>query len=119
MKKNFIQVLIIYLILMVFLLLAFGIYALYIMKTDNNYSYFVGLLLFSLFFILQGILFGNHIHKKGLIFGIILSIIHLFLFKIIILLATGDFTFNILSFLIYTICGGIGGFLGINFKKFI
>jgi hypothetical protein len=104
---------------MIYLLFAFGMYSLYIINTENNYSYFVGLVLFALFFILLGLLFGNHIHKKGLIFGILLSIIHLFLIKIIILLATGDFTFNIFSFLIYSICGGIGGFLGINFKKLI
>lgn len=119
MKKSFVQIVLIYVILILFLFLSFGSYAIYIFNSEKNYSYLMGLIIAALFFILLGFLFGNHIHKKGLIFGCLLAVIHLFLIKLIVLLATNDYTFNPLSFSIYTICGGIGGFLGINFKKFI
>jgi putative membrane protein (TIGR04086 family) len=89
------------------------------MKTNNNQDVIINFIISVFFYLLIGLLYSNHFHKKGLIIGILASFIHLFVFKLILLVFKQEPSFNILLIVIYSVCGGIGGFLGILFKKII
>ena len=119
MKKKVLQFSLIYLILLIYLIISLSIYAIYIMKTYNNQNIIINLIIGAFFYVLVGLLYSNHIHKRGLIVGILSSIIHLFILKFILLLTDSDVTFHLVEIIINIICGGIGGFLGIIFKKII
>ena len=63
--------------------------------------------------------YGNFIHKKGLIVGIISGSIHIFLIKLIYFMSVGEINMNWIVILIYILSSGIGGLIGIMFKKII
>jgi hypothetical protein len=119
MKKSIIKLLLIYLILFSYLFISTSLYGIYIIKTNNNENIIINHIISIFFYILIGFLYSNHFHKKGLIIGILASIVHLFVFKLILLIFKQNPSFNLLSIVIYSISGGIGGFLGIVFKKLI
>jgi hypothetical protein len=119
MKKKVLQFGLIYLILLIYLIISLSIYAIYIMKTYNNQNIIINLIIGSCFYLLVGLLYSNHIHKRGLIVGALASLIHLFVLKFVLMLTGSEVSFHILEIIINIICGGIGGFLGILFKKII
>ena len=119
MKKNIIKFILIYSILIAYLLLSALIYSLYIIKTYNNHNVIIYLIISLIFYMLIGLLYANHFHKKGLIIGILASLSHLLIIKFILYLFKLEPTINVTLTIIYSLIGGIGGFLGIMFKKFI
>ncbi|MGM9970573.1 MAG: TIGR04086 family membrane protein [Anaeroplasma sp.] len=119
MKKRIISTLKIYLITALYLFIVAFVYSFYISKTNKNENLIVEVILGSTAFLLLGTLYGNYVHKKGLILGILIGIIHILLIKFIYFLAIGDFNLSILPTIIYTITCGIGGILGVNIKKII
>ena len=62
---------------------------------------------------------ANAIHKKGLIVGLLTGIVTITFIHLVYLLSKGGYEFKLLPCLIYTISCGIGGILGVNFKKII
>lgn len=89
------------------------------MKTNNNSNKIIELILGITTFILLGILYGNMIHKRGLIIGFVTGMIHLLILYLIFYLSTGSFQFKIFPFIIYLISSSLGGVLGMSFKKII
>ena len=85
----------------------------------NNENIIINLIITSVFYLLIGLLYANHFHKKGLIIGILASTFHLFLIKMLFMIFSQNVTFEFALIFISIFCGGIGGFLGIIFKKFI
>lgn len=119
MKKTFFSALKIYLPACIYLFLISFFYSIYLIKTGNDSSIIFLLAIGATLFIILGFLYGNMIHKRGLIIGIIVGITHIFLLYLIIFLATSSFNFNPFLFFIYLISAIIGSIFGINFKKII
>lgn len=117
MKKKIISTIKIYIITILYISIISFIYSFYIMKTNNNTNPIIEIIIGASSFLLLGLLYGNLIHKKGLIIGIIIGISHILIIHFIYFLAIGKHEFNILPCIIYTICSGVGGILGVNFKK--
>lgn len=117
MKKTLKAGIKIYLFLGILITISLFSYSMYIVKTMNNSNPIILLLIGALFFFFCGFTYGNHSHKKGLLIGFLVGIIHLLIIKLIAFLVTGSFSFNILQFLIYVITSGIGGIIGVNIKK--
>ena len=109
----------IYLILFLYLIVSIFSYAIYIINTGNNEHIIINLIIAAVFYLLVGLLYSNHFHKRGLLIGLLSSFCHIIFLKVILLLMKQDVSFNIYELLINTICGGIGGFLGILFKKIV
>lgn len=107
----------IYLFTLLFILLVCIAYSFYLSKSGNDFHLIAKLVIGGLAFLILGLAYANAIHKKGLIIGIVMALLHIFIIKTILFLATGSFDFNIFLILIYTLCGGIGGFIGGNIKK--
>lgn len=109
----------IYLSFILYIAVTSFIYAFYIIKTQSDSNKIVELLIGSSSFLLLGFLYSNYIHKKGLIIGLATGCIHILLINLIGLLALGEFSFKVLPYSIFIISCGIGGILGVNFKKII
>ncbi|MDE5715783.1 MAG: TIGR04086 family membrane protein [Anaeroplasmataceae bacterium] len=107
----------IYITIAVFLFVVTGIYTMYIAKTTNNINPIVKLVLTGLLYLLIGFAFGNAVHKKGLLVGLLAGVVHLSLIKLINFLATGNFNINIFLVLISILLAMVGGMLGVNLKK--
>lgn len=119
MKKRIISGIKIYICCIIYILITVFIYAFYLIKTNNNSNNIIELILGVSAFLLLGLLYSNMIHKKGLITGLLVGSIHLILINFIHFLATGNFNIKVLPFIIYIISSGIGGILGIFFKKIV
>lgn len=119
MKKTIICALKIYVPACIYLFLISFFYSIYLLKTGNDSSIIFELAIGASLFIILGFLYGNVIHKRGLLIGIIIGITHIFLLYLIIFLATSAFNFNLFLFFIYLISSIIGAIFGINFKKII
>lgn len=119
MKRKIICALKIYLITLIYTICVAFIYSFYIMKTMSNTSKIVELLIGSSSYLVLGMLAANAIHKKGLLVGLLVSFLTLLAIHLIYLLSLGSFNFKILPSIIYIISSGIGGILGVNFKKII
>ncbi|MBQ3253813.1 MAG: TIGR04086 family membrane protein [Acholeplasmatales bacterium] len=119
MKRKVIGTLKIYLITALYVGIVSFIYSFYIMKTQKDINPIIEVIIGASSFFIMGLLFSNFIHKKGLIVGIISAIINILLIHFIYFLSMGKFNISILPFIIYTISSGIGGILGVNFKKII
>ena len=119
MKRKILSTLKIYLITILYVVIISFIYSFYIMKTSNNSNVYIELLIGSSSFLLLGLLYGNAIHKKGIWVGLIVGLLHILLIHFVYFLISGSFNLKILPAIIYTICSGIGGILGVNFKKII
>ncbi len=107
----------IYVFLVVYVVLAAVLYSTYIVKTNQDFNLIAKLVVGGLAYLLVGFAFGNAIHKKGLIVGLLVGVIHFFLLKLIFFLSKGQFNFEILPFLIQITLAGVGGLLGVNLKK--
>lgn len=119
MKRKIICGLKIYTCCIIYILITAFIYSFYLIKTNNDSNLIVELILGITSFLLLGLLYGNMIHKRGLIVGIIVGLIHILLINLIFFLSTGNFEFKIFPIIIYTISSALGGLLGITFKKII
>ncbi len=119
MKKKIISGIKIYTCCIIYILVVAFIYSFYLMKTENNSNRIVELVFGITTFLLLGLLYGNMIHKRGLIVGFIVGLIHILLISLIFFLSTGKFEMNILPTIIYIISSALGGVLGITFKKII
>ena len=109
----------IYLCFIIYIAITSFIYAFYIIKTHSDNNKIIEIIIGSTSFLLLGFLYSNFIHKKGLLIGIITGFIHIFLINLIGFLALGEFSFKLLPYSIFIISCGIGGILGVNFKKII
>lgn len=107
----------IYLFAIIFLLVVCFCYSLYLSNTGNDLSLIAKIGIGGSTFLVLGLAYGNAIHKKGLLIGLLVALVHVLLFKAIIFLSVGSFDFNFLLLAIYTILGGIGGLMGVNIKK--
>ena len=79
--------------------------------------YMVGALSFSCLFL--GVYIGNHIKKRGFIYGAIYSVIFLLILSAFYMLAfsTGiGAGLGLLKYLIPILCGSVGGMIGVNLK---
>lgn len=119
MKKKIISGIKIYICCIIYILVVAFIYSLYLMKTNHNSNKIVELIFGITTFLLLGILYGNMIHKRGLIVGLIASITHVLLIGLVFFLSTGSFEIKILPAVIYVVSSSLGGVLGITFKKII
>lgn len=119
MKKKVISFVFIYIILFLYLFISSSIYALYIIKTNNNQNIIINLIITSIFYFLTAFLYSNHFHKKGLIIGILATVVHLLTIKLLLTICNIDVSFNFLLILINIVSGALGGFLGILFKKIL
>lgn len=93
------------------------VYAIYLNKTGNDINKIVTLIFSGIGYLILGFGYGNHFQKRGLIIGLLVALIHLFLFKIIYYYAFNKFDLNALRICILALMGGIGGLLGGNIKK--
>mgnify|MGYP005765547069 CR=1 len=107
----------IYLSLILFVLLVCFVYAFYLNKTNQEYHPVLKLFIGSISFLLLGLFYGNAVHKRGIFVGLFVAVVHLLLLKLIFFLSVGNYMFTPLSSAIYILCSGIGGILGISFKK--
>ncbi len=107
----------IYLLFFLYMLVASFLYTLYLMLSNQDFSYIMKLIIGGIGFILLGCSYANAIHKKGLIIGMIIGIVHYFILKLIFFLAFSTFDFSFLLLGILTLCSAIGGLLGIQMKK--
>lgn len=107
----------IYIALILFVLVVCFCYTFYLSKTQKENNLIIELLIGGVSFLILGLFYGNAVHKKGLFVGIGTAILHLGLIKLIIFLSTGTFHLDILQISIMILCSGIGGILGICFKK--
>ena len=119
MKKRIISGIKIYLCCIAYILVTVFVYSFYLIKTHSNSNNIVELILGITAFILLGLLYANMIHKKGLIIGLLVGALHLLLINFIYFLSTGNFDIKPLPFIIYIISSGLGGILGISFKKIV
>lgn len=116
-KLGFKNCLKIYILLFIYLMISTLIYTAYINKTNNDFNLIIKLIIGGIAYLLLGFLYANIIHKKGLIVGILVGIIHYFIIQIIIFLINNIFNFQLLPFIIYLLSTAIGGLLGVNIKK--
>ncbi len=107
----------IYLFLALYFILSCTIYGLIIYFTHQDFSFVAKIIIGGIGFGLVGFCYGNAIHKKGLLAGVLLGLIHIFLLKGIFFLAQNTFEFSYLLTGIHTLLAGIGGILGMNIKK--
>jgi len=119
MKRKIISGIKIYTICIIYLLLITFIYSGFLMKTNKDSNVIFEIIIGATAFIVLGLLYGNMIHKKGLIVGLLVGITHLLLINLIFFLANGEFNLSPLLAIIYTISSGLGGVLGLTFKKII
>ncbi len=80
--------------------------------------YMVGVLCISCLFL--GVYFGNHIKKKGILYGALYSIIFLLILSSFYMLAfsTGmEPGFGLLKYLIPILFGSFGGMVGVNLRN--
>lgn len=119
MKKITIKGIKIYLVLFTYLFLALLVYSLLITKMNLGLNKYALITILGIGFILLGFLYGNMLHKKGIIIGIIMGLLHYLLLFLIFKLSGFNIEFNIINMLLYSILAGIGGILGVNFKKII
>lgn len=119
MKKITIKGIKIYLVLFIYLFITLLIYSLLISKMNLALNKYVLITILGIGFLLLGFLYGNMLHKKGIIIGIIIGIIHYFLLYLIFMISNFEISFNIINMLLYSVLSGIGGILGVNFKKII
>ena len=119
MKKITIKGIKIYLVLFIYLFITLLIYSLLISKMNLALNQYVLITILGIGFLLFGFLYGNMLHKKGIIIGIIMGIIHYLLLYLIFMISNFEISFNIINMLLYSVLSGIGGILGVNFKKII
>lgn len=108
-----------YVLFFLYIFISFMIYSLLISKLNLNMNNYVLITLSSLGFLLLGILYGNMIHKKGIIVGLVVGLTHYLLFFLILHIFNNQVNFNSINMILYTILSSIGGILGVNFKKII
>ncbi|MDD4563908.1 MAG: TIGR04086 family membrane protein [Eubacteriales bacterium] len=80
--------------------------------------YMVAILAICCFFL--GVYIGNHIKKRGFVYGAFYSIIFTLILSIIYTLAFSsgiDFGAGLLKFLIPVLFGSIGGMIGVNLQS--
>ena len=119
MKKRIFTGLKIYFISLIFVFLLCFIYAFYLLKSGNNSSKIIEISIGSISFILLGLLYSNSIHKRGLIVGLLVGLIHISLISLLIFLTEGNYNFKIIPSITYVFSSSLGGTLGILFKKII
>lgn len=119
MKRKIISGLKIYAICLVYILITAFVYSFYLMKTNHNSNKIAELVLGITAFILLGVLYGNLFHKRGLIVGLAVGVLHILIISLVFFLSTGKFEFKPLPTIIYIISSALGGVLGITFKKVI
>lgn len=119
MKRKIISGIKIYGISILYILLITFIYSVFLIKSKNDSNVIFEIIIGATAFIVLGLLYGNMIHKKGLIVGLIVGILHILLINLIFFLASGEFELSPLLAIIYTISSGLGGVLGLTFKKII
>lgn len=118
MKKKILSAVKLYSFIILYCITVFFLYSFYLMKYNKENVIIEIIIGISIFFII-GLCYGNFIHKKGLIVGIISGSIHIFLIKLIYFMSVGDINMNWIVILIYILSSGIGGLIGIMFKKII
>ena len=106
-----------YLIFLIYIVLYSLFYSLYIHKTLSNINLLIPLIFGSIGYLLLSFIWCNHIHKKGLLFGLLISILHIILLTLINFLITNQFDANFIQLGIFALMGGIGGIIGTNIKK--
>lgn len=109
----------IYIITLFFILLTTFIYSYLLINNKITESIIIELIIGFLTFLLLTTMYSNHIHKKGLLVGMLTGLIHYLLIKLIFFLSNGTFNFNIIYFLIILTSSTLGGILGLLFKKII
>lgn len=119
MKKTIKSFIKLYILFFLYVFIGFMIYSLLISKLNLEMNNYVLITLSSLGFLLLGVLYGNMIHKKGLLVGIFIGVIHYLLFYSILKLTKSEVEFNVINMLLFTVLASIGGILGVNFKKII
>ncbi|MDE6661049.1 MAG: TIGR04086 family membrane protein [Anaeroplasmataceae bacterium] len=107
----------IYLFLVLYLTVATVIYTIYINKTSQDFNLIAKLVIGGVAYMMLGFTYANAVHKKGLIIGLFVGILHFFLIALVYFLCTGKFEFQVLPFFICILLSGIGGMLGVNLKK--
>ena len=115
--KTFIFILKTYLIILIYLLIYSLIYSIYIQKTNADCNLIIPLIFSSIGYMLLTFIWCNHIHKKGLLFGLLISLIHLVITYLICFLSTNKLDTSFLKTAILLLMGGIGGIIGTNVKK--
>jgi len=118
-KRKIISGIKIYAVCIFYILLISFIYSFYLIKSNNDSNNIFLLILGITTFILLGLLYGNMIHKKGLIVGILVGLSHILLINLIFFLATQEFNISFILIMIYTISSALGSVLGMTFKKII
>ena len=93
------------------------IYSIIILKTSTNISILFILIFSSIGMAVISFCYGNHFKKYGLIVGLVTTIIHLLIIKLIYYFSSNTFEINALKVSIQIIVGGIGGIIGSNVKK--
>ncbi|MDE6656493.1 MAG: TIGR04086 family membrane protein [Anaeroplasmataceae bacterium] len=107
----------IYLFLVLYLTIATAIYTIYINKSNQDFNLITKLVLGGVAYMMLGFTYANAVHKKGLLVGLFVGIVHFLIIELIYFLCTGIFPFEILPFFISILLAGIGGMLGVNLKK--
>lgn len=107
----------IYLFILIYVLLSSLIYAFILNSSKGDFNALGKLIVGGLGFFFLGFAFANAFHKKGLLIGLIVGLIHFFIVKLSIFLAIQEFDFSVLIFFIQLLMSGIGGLLGVNLKK--
>jgi putative membrane protein (TIGR04086 family) len=80
--------------------------------------YMIGVLCISCLFL--GTYIGNHIKKRGFVYGALYSIIFMLILSAFYMLAfsTGiDMGWGLIKYLIPTLFGSVGGMIGVNIKN--
>lgn len=108
-----------YIIFFLYVFLSFMIYSLLIKNLNLNMNNYILITLSSLGFLLLGVLYGNMIHKKGIIVGLVVGLAHYLIFYFILHLTNNELNFDFINMILFTILSSIGGILGVNFKKII
>lgn len=107
----------IYVVVVLYLVLSCFAYSFYLSKSSGDYQLIIELVIGSILFLIIGLTYGNAVHKHGLFMGIGVALVHLAVLKLAFYLSYGKFEWNLLQSSIYLVCSGIGGILGISFKK--
>ncbi len=80
--------------------------------------YMIGVLCICCLFL--GIYFGNHMEKRGLVYGALYSIIFLLILSAFYILAFStnlEFGIGIIKYLIPILFGSVGGMIGVNMRN--
>lgn len=118
MKNKVITMFKIYFLLFLYLVLTASLYIIYLNK-NFGINIYIEYFIMVFFFFMLGFVYSNHIHKKGLLVGLLISIFHIIIFNIIFLLTGININTSILKIIINILFGTLGGILGLRFKKFI